>query len=115
MLLEWVEALWVRKFTIVILIVEEVLDVLGALDESLNMERVIKVKIEVILKSLQRVHVVGNICVSSDSWEGKGGVVELPGVHLHFMSNINILLVKAGLNLHGSLIMVDVKGAGEVV
>lgn len=81
----WVVGLWVEvggviEFTVVVLLVESSLGSLGDTDEVVNMELVGEVLVEVILEVLDQVHVLLDEIVSANSWEGEGGVVELPGV-----------------------------------
>ena len=76
----WVEVGGVIEFTVVVLLVESSLGSLGDTDEVVNMELVGEVLVEVILEVLDQVHVLLDEIVSANSWEGEGGVVELPGV-----------------------------------
>lgn len=56
-------------------------------DEVVNSGEVGEVLVEVILEVLEHVHVLLHEVVSSDSSEGEGGVVQLPGVDLWWLDS----------------------------
>ena len=76
----WVEGRWVSELTVVVFGVHSALGSLGNLDEVGKMLSVGEVCVEVVLEVLEEVHMVLNEVVSSDSCEGEGVVVKLPGV-----------------------------------
>lgn len=45
---------------------------------------------------LEHVHVLLNVSVSSDSWEGEGGIEEFPGVDLESWCNTALVLKGTG-------------------
>ena len=81
-LLLWVESSWIRELTIVVLGVEVLLDSVSNSEEVLEEEVVGVVHVEVVLEVLEHVHVIVGESVSSDSWEGEGGVIELSLIHI---------------------------------
>ena len=110
----WVESGWVTELSIVVLFVELGLNLLGDLDEVGHMEAVAKVLVKVILEVLEEVHSLLNEIVSSNSWEGEGGIVELPGVDGHWVVLTGGLQERV-VDLVGIVIVDDIKGSGEVV
>ena len=81
----WVVGLWVIvdgviEFTLVVFLVESTLGVLGDTDEVVDVEFVGEVFVEVVLEVLDKIHVLLDEIVASNSWEREGLVVELPGV-----------------------------------
>ena len=75
MLLLGVEVGGVSEFSIVVFVVESTLNGLCNFDEVLNITRLGKVLVKVILEVLEVVHVVLDKIVSSDSGEGERLVV----------------------------------------
>ena len=99
---------WVSELTIVILGVQVSLGSLANSDEVLNSELVGEVLVEVVLEVLDEVHVLLDESVSSDSWEGESGVIELPGVDVDLWVHTEVLL-KLLVDLHGLLVMFSVE------
>ena len=77
----WIIASWVRELTVVVLVVQLSDDGLADSDEVLHVLKVRDVGVEVVLEVLEEVHVLLNIVVSPDSWEGERTVEEFPGVN----------------------------------
>lgn len=109
----WIESSWVRELTVVVLLVQGVLSVLGNADEVIDVKLVGEVLVEVVLEVLEQVHVLLDEVVSSDSWEGEGGIVEFPGVDGNLW--ILALLLELLVDLHGLLVMLSVEVTREVV
>ena len=65
----WIEVDWIVEFSVVILIVESILCILGNSDEIVESELVGEVLIKVVLEVLDEVHVLLDEIVSSYSWE----------------------------------------------
>ena len=65
----WIEVDWIVEFSVVILIVESILCILGNSDEIVESELVGEVLIKVVLEVLDEVHVLLDEIVSSHSWE----------------------------------------------
>jgi len=77
----WVSVGWIIILTIVVLIVEVLSSSLANSNEVVSVDGVGDVGVEVILEVLEHVHIGLNIIVSSDSWEGEGGIVQLEGMY----------------------------------
>jgi|TARA_B110000305_G_C19363146_1_gene600496 hypothetical protein len=103
---------WVIELTIVVLGVEVGSDGVGDSNEVVEEDAVAEVGVKVILEMLEHVHVLLNVSVSSNSWEGESAVIELPGVDLEFWGKTLLLL-------HGLEEVLDVgpvsqiEGSGE--
>ena len=109
----WVVGGWVRELTIVVLVVEGALGSLGDSDEVIKVESVGEVLVEVVLEVLNEVHMLLDEVVSSHSWEGEGGVIELPGVDGHLW--VLALLLKLSIDLHGLLVVLIIEVSREVI
>jgi hypothetical protein len=103
----------VRELTIVVLLVETALDVLGDTEEVLEEEGVGVVHVEVVLEVLEHVHVFLDELVASNSGEGESLVIELPGVHVHL--SLTTVLAELGLNVLSVGPVSDIEGSGEHV
>ena len=55
-----------------------------------------QVLVEVVLEVLEHVHVLLNVSISSNSWEGECLVEEFPGVYLKLWCNTALLLEGTG-------------------
>jgi len=105
-------ASWIIELTIMVLLVEVASDSGGNSDEVLHEVVVADVGVKVILEMLEHVHVFLDESVLSNSWEGEGLVIELPGVNLERWS-LSLLF------LHGLGDVLDVfpvswvEGSGE--
>ena len=75
----WVIVNGVIEFTLVVFLVESTLGVLGDTDEVVDVEFVGEVFVEVVLEVLDKIHVLLDEIVASNSWEREGLVVKLPG------------------------------------
>ena len=71
---------WVNEFTVVVFGVKVLLDGVGNLEEVGHVDGVADIGVNIILEMLEHVHVLLNVCVSSNSWEGEGLIEEFPGV-----------------------------------
>jgi len=76
----WVIVDGVIEFTLVVFLIESTLGVLGDTDEVVDVEFVGEVFVEVVLEVLDKIHVLLDKIVASNSWEREGLVVKLPGV-----------------------------------
>ena len=77
----WVEFSWVSEITVVVFGVQFCLGCFGSLDEVLEILSVGEVRVKIVLEMLDKVHMVLNEVVSSNSIEGKSVIIELPGVN----------------------------------
>lgn len=107
--LSWVEGTWVGVLTLVVLVVKVGNNSLSDSDEVFDGLAVGKVLVEVILEVLKHVHVGLDHVVSSNSWEGEGGVVQLPGVDLWWLH------VQLGGDEHGVVVVLDVEFSRELI
>jgi len=107
--LSWVEGTWISILTLVVLGVEVGNNGLSDSDKVINVLQVGEVLVEVILEVLEHVHVGLDNVVSSHSWEGEGGIVELPGVDLWWGRS------ELGGDEHGVLVVLDVEFSRELV
>ena len=94
----WIFKGWVSEFTVVVFLVENSLGGFTNTDESIEESAVRDVSVEVVLEVLKIVHDVLNTLVSSNSWEGESGVIELPGMDLwgfglEFTGDLDSILV----------------------
>ena len=110
----WVESSWIREFTIVVLSVECGLSIFADLDVVGNELSVGHVLVEVILEMLDKVHVLLNEVVSSNSWEGESGIIELPGVDGKLWGDSELLL-KLVIDLHGVIVVLSVEASREII
>ena len=99
----WVSLGWISEFTIMILVVEVLLDGLTNSNEVVDVLQVGDVGVEVILEVLKHVHVLLNLIVSSNSGEGEGGIHELPGFDLRWLD------LKLISDFHGILVVLNVE------
>ena len=53
-------------------------DLKGALNELIDGMTVVQIKVSIILKGLELVHVLRNLGVISNLWEGESSIVKLP-------------------------------------
>lgn len=107
--LSWVEGTWVGVLTLVVLVVKVGNNSLSDSDEVFDGLAVGKVLVEVILEVLKHVHVGLDHVVSSHSWEGEGGIVQLPGVDLWWLNS------KLGGDEHGVIVVLDVEFSRELI
>ena len=105
----WVITGWVGELTIMVLLGQFSRDGLADSDEVVDVLHVGDVGVEVILEMLDEVHVLLDIIISSDSWEGERFIKELPGVDSWWLD-----LELTG-DLHGVEVVLDVKLSGELV
>merc|ERR1712046_56857 len=77
----WIIVSWIVEFAIMIFGVEFRDDSLGGVNESVEMDAVMDVGVEVVLPVLDFIHVSLNDFISSNSWERESFVEELPGVN----------------------------------
>jgi hypothetical protein len=112
-LLLWVESSWIAELTIVVLSVEGGLSILADLDEVGDELSIGHVLVKVVLEMLNEVHVLLNKVVSSNSWEGESGVIELPGVDEKFWVLSEFL--ELAVDFHGVIIVLSVEFSGEIV
>jgi len=63
---------------------------------------------------LEHVHVLLNVCVSSNSWEGEGFVEEFPGVYLELWGDTTLILEGTG-NVEDVSPVSNIEGLGEEV
>ena len=89
------------------------MDVSGNTEEVVEEEVVGVVGVEVVLEMLEHVHVLLDVFVASDSWEGEGLVVELPGLNVDLA--ILTSLSELGLDVLGIFPMSFVESSGEHV
>ena len=99
----WVIASWVRELSIVVLSTQLSDNGLADSNEVVHVLHVGDVGVEVVLEMLDQVHVVLDIIVSSNSWEGERFIKELPGVDGWWLD-----LELTG-NLHGVEVVLDVE------
>lgn len=83
----WVISSWIGVLTILVLSVEVGSGGVADSNEVVNSGEVGEVLVKVILEVLEHVHVLLDEVVSSDSSEGEGGVVQLPGVDLWWLDS----------------------------
>ena len=79
----WVVVGGIIELTVVVLGVEVGLNGVGNSEEVGHVLAVGEVLVKVVLEMLEHVHVLLDHSVSSNSWEGEGVVIELPGVDVH--------------------------------
>ena len=108
-LLSWVVVGGVVILTIMVLLLEVAGDSPSNSHEVLQVDEVGDVGVEVVLEVLEHVHVLLHVVVSSDSWEGEGAVVKLPGVHARWLG------VQLLSDLHGVLPVLSIKVSRELV
>ena len=108
-----IEAGGVRELTVLVLGLEAITHGGGDAQEVLEVLAVGVVHVEVVLEVLEHVHVLLDELVASNSGEGEGLVVELPGVHVHL--GILALLSELGLDVLGVGPVSLVEGSGEHV
>ena len=95
----WVVACWIIELTIVVFIIQVLFNSVGNSEEVGHVLAVGEVLVKVILEVLKHVHVLLDESVSSNSWEGEGGVIELPGVDLEFWGKVLLLLESLEVNI----------------
>ena len=105
---------WIIELTIVVLGVEVSSDGVGNSNEVVEEDTVAEVGVKVILEMLEHVHVLLDETISSNSWEGEGGVIELPGVDLEFWGKVLLLLESLEEVLNVSPVS-KIEGSGEHV
>ena len=76
--------------------VEVLLDGVGNLEEVGHVDGVANIGVEIVFEVLEHVHVLLNVCVSSNSWEGEGLIEKFPGVDLELWCNTALLLEGTG-------------------
>lgn len=64
-------ASWIIEFTIMVLTIEILSNSVGNSDKVSHVLRVADIGIKVVLEVLEHVHVLLDVLVSSDSWEGE--------------------------------------------
>ena len=99
MISSWIKVGWVSKFSVVIFGVQGSLSCFSDLNKVLVCLLVGEILVQVVLKMLNKIHMVLDEVVSSDSWEGECIIVQLPGV------NINSWMLSLSKEL-----IVDLKG-----
>jgi len=109
----WVIVDGVIEFTLVVFLIESTLGVLGDTDEVVDVEFVGEVFVEVVLEVLDKIHVLLDEIVASNSWEREGLVVKLPGVDRNLW--VLALLLQLLVYLHSLLVMLIVEASREVV
>ena len=67
----WVSVSWIIKLTVVIFGADVSFDGIGNSKESIHVNLVANVGVEVVLEMLEHVHVVVDKVISSNSWEGE--------------------------------------------
>lgn len=105
---------WVNELTVVVFGVEVLLDGVGNLEEVGHVDGVANVGVKVIFEVLEHVHVLLNVCVSSNSWEGEGLVEEFPGVYLESWCDTALVLKGTGNVEHVGPVS-NIEGLGEEV
>ena len=85
------------------------LDGVGNLEEVGHVDGVANVGVKVIFEVLEHVHVLLDVCISSNSWEGEGLVEEFPGVYLKLWCNAALLLNGTG-NVENVSPVSDIEG-----
>jgi len=108
----WVVSGGIIELTIVVLGVEVGSDGVGDSYEVVEEDAVAEVGVKVILEMLEHVHVLLNESVSSNSWEGEGTVIKLPGMDLEFWDKVLLLLESLEEVLNVSPVS-QVEGSGE--
>ena len=107
----WVVASWVIELTVVVLSTQVGSHSVGNSEEVGHVLAVGQVLVKVVLEVLEHIHVLLNESVSSNSWEGEGFVIKLPGVDVH------VWLLASLLHGLGNVLNVGpvsrVKGSGE--
>ena len=83
---------WAVELTVMVSLLQVLLDGLASSDEVGDVDQVGDVGVQVVLEVLKHVHVLVHDVVSSHSWEGKGGIVKLPGVDSWERSLLDVLL-----------------------
>lgn len=109
----WVEVGWVRELSVVVFFVECSSGVVCNTKEVIKVQSVGEVFVEVILEVLEKVHVLLDKIVSTDSWEREGLVIKLPGVDGYLW--IFTLLFQFFVDLHGFLVVLWIEFSREVV
>ena len=110
---EGVEMDGIAELAVGVLGVESRLGSLGDTDEVVDGKVVREVLVKVILKVLNKVHVLLNEVVSSNSLESKGLIKELVGVNsnLWVLSGLEELIIDS----HGVVVVSLVKGSAELL
>jgi len=111
-LLLWVEESWIGEFTVVEFLEEVGVNLLGGSEEVLEVNFVGAVEVNVVLEVLEHVHVIVGEAVSSDSWEGEGGVIEFPSVDFESSSGGSVFTHGFG-NVLGVFPVSSIKSSGE--
>ena len=109
----WIKVSWVWEFTVVIFGVHFSLCGFANLNEVLESLEVGEVLVQVILHMLDKVHMVLDEVVSSNSWESKGVVIKLPGMNID--SWVLSFFVKLSVDLNGIIVMLSIKVSWEEV
>ena len=109
----WIKVSWVWEFTVVIFGVHFRLWGFANLNEVLKSLEVGEVLVQVILHMLDKVHMVLDEVVSSNSWESKGIVIKLPGMNID--SWVLSFFVKLSVDLNGIIVMLSIKVSWEEV
>ena len=109
----WIKVVGVIEFTLMVLLVEGILGVLGDSYEVIDVEFVGEVLIEIVLEVLDEVHVLLDEIVVSNSWERESLIIEFPRVNRHLW--ILTLLLHLLVYLHSLLVVLLVKASREVV
>ena len=76
----WVESSWVLEFSVVVLGVQSSLSIFSNSDEVFNVLLVSEVGVQVIFEMLNKIHMLLDKVVSSNSWEGESTIIKFPGV-----------------------------------
>lgn len=110
--ISWVISSWIGELTIVVLGHKVGLNLGSNSHEVGHVGVVGDVGVKVILEMLKHVHVVLNVSVSSNSWEGEGGIVKLPGVDVEVWWGSSLLL-HGGVDVEGVGPVSSIEGSGE--
>ena len=103
----WIKVGWVHEFTVVISGVQISLSGLSNLDEILNSLLIGEVLVQVVLEMLNKVHVVLDKIISSNSWKSEGVIIKLPSMNTEswFFASFKEFFV----DLHGVIVVGFIK------
>jgi len=83
-------ASWIIKFTIMIFLSKVWSNGICNSEEVGHVNCVTDIGVEVVLEVLKHVHVLHNVLISSNSWEGEGFIEEFPGMDWDFWCSTSL-------------------------
>ena len=113
MLSLWVVARWIRKFSIVVLLIEGSLSFFAHRNKLVHVLLIREVLVQVVLEMLYLVHESLNWVKLSDSFKRKSFIIKFPGVDFQFW--ILTLLLELVWNHNGILIMFFIKVSRKII